>query len=246
MDPHPAPEEIYAPPPAPPADVDVEGEADAEESGEAVTSVKRRSRTIVVTVIVVCAVLLFGAITAIVLLVGGLLRAVDGEPAPSPAAVQETPTPTPRPFVAGECGDLCAALADEVGTTAGVWSVEGAWTDAAADLGSTDAATAVFTGEPGRGTLTVLQFATDAEAAQAAIDVRERIGDPSYSTTVFDDGSGTRYDFDGALTSRVVWHLDDGSTEHVPGRLYLIEAPSNAADDFSGQAAFQLYLALPL
>lgn len=54
---------------------------------------------------------------------------------------------------------------EEIGGTAGDWRIEGDWTNAANDLGSRDAATAVFASDAGRATVTVLQFPTDDAAA---------------------------------------------------------------------------------
>ncbi|MCB8044977.1 hypothetical protein JM654_15035 [Microbacterium oxydans] len=243
-------DEEYLPPPPPAAETH---DPDEDET-RVVTATKRRSRTIVILVIVVAAFLLLGTIGTNLLLAAGL-RAEIGEgrgqstTAPSTSATPEsTPTTTPPPALpTSGCGELCAAASTEVGTAAGDWKLEGEWTDTPNDLGSRDATTAVFSSDTGRATLTVLQFASDEEAAQAAIDIRSRIGDPTYTEQVFDDGSGTRYDFEeGATISRVVWHLDAQSRPHAPGRLYLVEAPANAADSFAGQAAYRLYLALPV
>ena len=233
----------YLPPPPPAADTP----APDEEETRIVAATKRRSRTIVILVTVVAAVLLLGTIATNLLLAAGL-RAEIGEGRPGTSATPSasaSPTPTlDRPTSA--CSELCAAASEEIGATAGDWRIEGDWTNAANDLGSRDAATAVFASDAGRAKVTVLQFPTDDAAAQAALDIRARIGDPTYTEQVFDDGSGTRYDFDGATVSRVVWHLDPQSRPHTPGRLYIVEAPTNAADSFAGQAAYQLYLALPL
>lgn len=242
-------DEEYLPPPPPAAETH---DPDEDET-RVVTATKRRSRTIVILVIVVAALLLLGTIGTNLLLAAGL-RAEIGEgrgqstTAPSTSATPEsTPTTTPPPArPTSGCGELCTAASTEVGTAAGDWKLEGEWTDTPNDLGSRDATTAVFSSDTGRATLTVLQFASDEEAAQAAIDIRSRIGDPTYTEQVFDDGSGTRYDFEGATISRVVWHLDAQSRPHAPGRLYLVEAPANAADGFAGQAAYRLYLALPV
>lgn len=73
---------------------------------------------------------------------------------------------------------------EEIGATAGDWRIEGDWTNAANDLGSRDAATAAFASDAGRATVTVLQFPTDDAAAQAALDIRARIGDPTYTEHV--------------------------------------------------------------
>lgn len=245
------PEDLYRPP-APPAPVTpTEEEIDSVE----VATVKRRSRAVVVTVIAACATLLIGATVTIVMLTSGLLSMLgdrDDHPAPEkPAAVEpekaEPEKVEPPAVQPGECGAFCDTVGGEFGLQAGAWKVDGKWSDAAPEVGAMDAATAVFSSaDDGRATLTVLQFETDAQAAQAVIDLGARIGEPVYQTTVFDDGSGTRYDYDGALISRVLWHLDANSRDHTVGRLYLIEAPSNDADDFSGQAAFTLYMALPL
>ncbi|MFT4258957.1 hypothetical protein [Microbacterium sp.] len=86
------------------------------------STIKRRSRALVVTVIAASATLLIGATVTIVLLTTGLLG-VLGEPDPEPPAVN-----------AGECTDLCAAVREEIGTRAGAWSVDGAWSDAADDF----------------------------------------------------------------------------------------------------------------
>lgn len=250
---HDRPEDVYAPPPAPaPSDSDVgdlgAAEEDRGEPGPGERRIMRRSRAIVIVVLAVCGVLLLGAIIAIVMLASGLLAATGDRGVPPSIPVVQSPTPAESMHTVrvGECSDLCTAMSEEIGVRAGDWTAEADWADAAADLGASEAATAVFSSEQGRGTITVLQFETDDEAAQAAVDVRARIGDPTYETTVFDDGSGIRYDFEGTLISRIVWHLGGAAREHVPGRLYFVEAPANAADDFSGQAAFQLYLALPL
>lgn len=229
-------EYLPPPPPAPPA---AETHDPDEEETQVVAATKRRSRTIVILVIIVAAFLLLGTIGTNLLLAAGL-RAEIGE-----GRGQSATTPSPALPTTG-CGELCTAATTEIGTAAGDWQLEGDWADAPNDLGSRDATTAVFSSDTGRATLTVLQFASDEEAAQAAIDIRSRIGDPTYTEQVFDDGSGTRYDFEGATISRVVWHLDAQSRPHTPGRLYIVEAPANAADSFAGQAAYRLYLALPV
>ncbi|MFJ6532116.1 hypothetical protein [Microbacterium sp. NPDC091662] len=242
-------DEEYLPPPPPAAD------AQDPDDGESriVTATKRRSRTIVILVTVIAAVLLLGTIATNLVLAAGLRAEIGegrGDSSAAPSA-STTPEDTVAPTSAADrpsagCGDLCTAAAHEIGTAAGDWRLEGDWTDAPNDLGSSDAATAVFGADTGRATVTVLQFPSDDEAAQAALDIRARIGDPTYTEQVFDDGSGTRYDFDGAIVSRVMWHLDARSRPHAPGRLYIVEAPANAADSFADQGAYQLYLALPL
>lgn len=241
------PEDVYRPPAAPTPPVESDGD-DAEESQE-VARVRRHSRVVVITVIAASATLLLGLTAAIVMLTTGLLSAIGDRGGDAdtekPAVVEQEPD-EPQPVRAGECGELCGALESEIGVDAGAWTAEAGWSDAEPEVGATAAATAVFTSDLGTGTLTVLQFDTDEQAAQAVIDLGARIGEPVFQTTVFDDGSGTRYDYDGALTSRVLWHLDAQSTPHEVGRLYLIEAPANDAADFSEQAAYQLYLALPL
>lgn len=250
------PEDLYRPP-APPAPVLPTAE---EQDSVEVATVKRRSRVVVITVIAACATLLIGATVAIVMLTSGLLGMLgdrDDRPAPEKPAAVEPDQAEPgeaEDEPAGsdaECGELCIALSEEIGTVAGAWTVEGEWSDPApVAFGATDAATAVFASDSGTAVLTVLQFDTDEQAAQAVVDMAARIGEPSFQTTVFDDdhggGYGTRYDYDGSLTSRVLWHLDADSPDHAVGRLYLIEAPANDADDFSGQAAYKLYQALPL
>lgn len=240
------PEDVYRPP-APPAIADDDERVDAGES-QTVARVRRRSRVVVITVIAVSATLLIGAIATIVMLTSGLLGALgdrDEGPAPERPAAVDQESDAPPPVQPGECSALCGAMESEVGADAGAWTTEAGWSDAAPEAGATAAATAIFSSDAGTGTLTVLQFDTDEQAAQAVMDLRARIGEPVYQTTVFDDGSGTRYDYDGALTSRVVWHLDAQSRPHAPGRLYLIEAPAVDAADFSGQPAYMLYLALP-
>ena len=242
------PEDIYRPPAAPVPPADDDGDVAVEET-QAVARVRRRSRVLVIVVIAGSATLLLGAIVTIVMLTSGLLSVIGDrgeEDAPEkPAAVEQEPEES-QPVQAGECTALCGALESEVGVAAGEWTSDAGWSDAEPEVGATAAATAVFTSAAGTATLTALQFDTDEQAAQAVIDLGARIGQPVYQTTVFDDGSGTRYDYDGALISRVAWHLDAQSGPHVPGRLYLIEAPAVDAADFSGQTAYKLYLALPL
>lgn len=247
------PEDVYRPPAAPPPPVEPHGDhGDEVEESQEVSRVRRRSRVVVITVIAASATLLLGLTVAIVMLTAGLLSAIGDRGGDAdtekPAVVEQEPEEPeePQPVRAGECGELCGALESEIGVDAGAWAAEAGWSDAEPEVGATAAATAVFTSDLGTGTLTVLQFDTDEQAAQAVIDLGARIGEPVFETTVFDDGSGTRYDYDGALTSRVLWHLDAQSAPHEVGRLYLIEAPTNAAADFSEQAAYQLYLALPL
>lgn len=251
----------YHPPPPP---VPHEPEESAEQEPDAATAgIVRRSRALVASVVVGGAVLLAGAIVAIVMLSASLLAAVDKGDAAAPVPVVEAPQPAggeqsdaqdapdevytpPVRSGAEECGTLCAALEDEVGTQAGDWRLELAWADAVTEIGAQDAASAVFSSPAGSGTFTVLQFADDAEAAEAAVRIQQRIGSPSYETNLFEDGSGMRYDYVGALVSRVLWHPDENSHEHVPGRLYLVEAPTAETPDFSTQPAFLLYLALPI
>lgn len=245
-------EYLPPPPPTPAADArDLDAQDSTDDETRIVVATRRRSRAIIILVIVIAAVLLLGTIATNLLLAAGL-RAEIGEGRGDSSAVpsassspEDSATPTAAGVTTG-CGELCAAATAEIGTAAGEWKLEGEWTDTPNDLGSRDAATAVFGSDAGRATLVVLQFPSDEEAAQAAVDLRARIGDPTYTEQVFDDGSGTRYDFDGAIVSRVVWHLDAQSQPHTPGRLYIVEAPANAADSFADQSAYRLYLALPL
>lgn len=244
-------DEEYLPPP-PPTPVADAPEIDAQDARDdetrIVAATRRRSRAIIILVIVIAALLLLGTIATNLLLAAGL-RAEIGEGRENVPSASASPDGSASPSASGvtaECGELCAAAVAEIGTAAGDWKLEGEWADTPNDLGSRDAATAVFRSDTGRATLVVLQFPSDEEAAHAAVDLRARIGDPTYTEQVFDDGSGTRYDFDGAIVSRVVWHLDAQSQPHTPGRLYIVEAPANAADSFADQSAYRLYLALPL
>ncbi|WP_282848522.1 hypothetical protein [Microbacterium oxydans] len=242
-------EYLPPPPPTPAADArDLDAQDSTDDEKRFVVATRRRSRAIIILVIVIAAVLLLGTIATNLLLAAGL-RAEIGEGREDIPSASASPEASATPTAAGvtaECGELCAAATAEIGTAAGEWKLEGEWTDTPNDLGSRDAATAVFGSDAGRATLVVLQFPSDEEAAQAAVDLRARVGDPTYTEQVFDDGSGTRYDFDGAIVSRVVWHLDAQSQPHTRGRLYIVEAPANAADSFADQSAYRLYLALPL
>ncbi|MDR6867000.1 hypothetical protein J2Y69_001599 [Microbacterium resistens] len=254
------PSTVYDPPPPPPSSVPQVGTDDAPPGPSAdELRTKRRSRAIVITVIAVCATLLIGAILTIVLLTSGLVSMIADRPAPAPAPVAQTaeptsdPEPSPTPTSApptrasGEgCSALCTSLESEAGGSVGSWTQEIAWANAAPEVGAQDAATTVYSSAAGRVTFTVLQFPDDEAAAAAAIALRTRLGDPSFDTSLFTDGTGRRYDYDGTLVSRVLWHADAQSEAHTPGRLYLTESSAIESDDFAAQPAFLLYSALPI
>lgn len=146
---------------------------------------------------------------------------------------------------AESCGTLCSSLVQEVGTQVGDWTVDAAWADTTRHVDARDAASVGFVRGDVHGTFTVLQFASDAEAAEAAVKMRVLLGQPSYTTALFENGTGVRYDFIDVVNA-VLWHPDANSDEHVPGRLYLVESPSIDAPDFSTESAFELFLSLPI
>lgn len=146
---------------------------------------------------------------------------------------------------AESCSTLCTSLVQEVGTQAGAWTADAAWADAPVEVGAQAAASTGFVRDGMHGTFTVLQFASDADAAAAAVQMRDLFGGPDYTVALFDNGTGVRYDFIDVI-NRVVWHADAHSAEHVPGRLYLVEARSIEAPDFSTEPAFELFLSLPI
>ncbi|SEE99695.1 hypothetical protein [Ruania alba] len=169
-----------------------------------------------------------GGLALLAALIVGAVVLVDSRDEP----IETDPTPTASdtaPEPAGELHEMLLEDADVVTDADGeTWLLdEAGWVESPdTSAEAVEAYTGTFAADSGAVTLTALSFA-DEEAATAYLDqVREDSGEPDYEGAVWEDGSGTRFDYESGEESTVYWR-DDASM-----LVFSVAGPTGAAESF--------------
>jgi hypothetical protein len=208
------------------------------------------------------AVLLIGAILALVYLLNNVplqLPSSDEKPASastsspsaaadaaeSDAAESDAAEPATVSEASGTCDVLCADVAAIVGDSVtgadgvATWRLSAPWRtddDAAAAGSATEATLAEYSSSAGTLTFTVWDFSDDATAEEAFTEISDQYGEPDETGSVYEDGSGTRHEYDADGSRRILWSV---TGEGAHPWVMLVEGPQ---DD----SVFQFYLSLPI
>lgn len=167
----------------------------------------------------------------------------EPDEAPVVAAGEESEAPD-SVVTSGTCGALCTQVSETVGASVASldgtyeWQLTRPWSDVEADssLSAEETVAAAYESQAGPLDFTVWRFADDAMAERAFADLSARQGEPTETTSVYENGSGTANTFEGDSSTTKMWVVTgDGSQPWVL-------QVQGAADD----AVNLFYLALPI